>query len=495
MVAVMRNGMVAMEVEIEAEAADDSVNRELCVLVNGSSVGCGPVGARPAQLFTEQLLFPVTVLNQGSKDSWFSVELVDSVPSATGDVTRVIQASTLPIRVRVQSRNEESGSQSLLNSAVATSTPPSMSLVLTLTLRDLPRAASLFASLAHQLKCDNSDEFVGNKNASDAPSEPCWLEELLVVVPDGEAAGVEALIGDDVSGAVRVIREGSLLPKLRAPLDLPWDTYAVAMALKLLVASIVTTDYYITLDADVLVTKRFGPRDLFEFDDATRGAAPRALFVHEPQIVHPHWWAGSAATLNFKDQVPGNDDGALEIGTSSSSSLFDSPAGFGVTPAVLSTGGALMTLASLREAFQQRSEAATEQQHLAWVGQWLSSWGPGKWWSEYTLYALVLQRHLVFQHLHTPSTELTCHSAWFAGDLPWDATAAFRSVPTCFFAVVQSSSGADPSLLAAAVTEELLFLDRDSRSDHQPQTLASIFKQKSKPQIKTVAIDPALPAT
>jgi len=486
---VTSSGLVAMEVEVEADTTDDSVNRELCVLVNGSSVGCGSVDARATHLFTEQLLFPVAVLSQDF-ESWFSVELIDTIPSVHGGNTEVIQASTPPLRVRVQS-HEDTRARSLLNLAVATSAPPSLSFVLTLTLRDLPRAASLFASLAHQLQCDNSDNIADVRNGANDSSEPCWLEELLVVVPGGEAAGIEAMLGDG-SGAVRVVNENSLLPQLEALSNPPWDTYAVAMALKLLVATIVTTDYYVTLDADVLVTKRFGPRDLFEFvttSSSSGAAAPRALFVNEPRSVHPHWWEGSAATLNG---APGKHNGGTPSETDASSSFSDSSVGFGVTPAVLSTGGALMTLASLREAFQQTPEAATEQHsNLAWVGRWLSSWGVGKWWSEYTLYALVLRRHNVFHHLHAASTELTCHSAWFAGDLPWDAAAAFRSDPTCFFAVVQSSSGADPSLLAAAVTEELETLHSGSRRG-QPRTLASIFKQRSEP-LKSVAIEPAFP--
>jgi hypothetical protein len=328
--------------------------------------------------------------------------------------------------------------------------------VLTLTLRDLPRAASLFASLAHQLRCGHSD-------GDSAASEPCWLTELVVVVPDGEAAGIEALLGDR-AGTVRVVQETSLLfgsahAISSAPQNMAsWDTYAVAMSLKLLVANIVRSDFYVTLDADVLVTKRFGPRDLFSFGIG----APRALFVAEPQSVHPHWWAGAAATL---DPLKG---GALE--SSSFDSSLDASARFGVTPAVLSTGGALLNLAKLKEVFHQPGEDASK----AWVGRWLSAWGGGRWWSEYTLYALTLHRHRIFDQLHAPTSSLTCHSAWFASDLPWDAALAFRS-NNCFFAVVQSSSGADPSELAAAVAKELGLLTRNST--RELLTLASIFRQ------------------
>ena len=42
------------------------------------------------------------------------------------------------------------------------------------------------------------------------------------------------------------------------------------MALKLLAAAEVRTDFYLTLDADLVATRRFGPRDLF-FSGGGRG--------------------------------------------------------------------------------------------------------------------------------------------------------------------------------------------------------------------------------
>ena len=63
----------------------------------------------------------------------------------------------------------------------------------------------------------------------------------------------------------------------------------------------------------------------------------------------------------------------------------------------------------------------------------------------------------------------------FAGDLPWDAATAFRERP-CPFAVVQSSSGADPSALAAEVASELK-IGPGGSGELRPQMLpfASIF--------------------
>ena len=35
-----------------------------------------------------------------------------------------------------------------------------------------------------------------------------------------------------------------------------------------------------------------------------------------------------------------------------------------------------------------------------WERTWLGLWGEGRWWSEYTLYSIVLHEHALFDELH-----------------------------------------------------------------------------------------------
>lgn len=70
--------------------------------------------------------------------------------------------------------------------------------------------------------------------------------------------------------------------------------------------------------------------------------------------VHPHWWEGSARLLDYD-----HDDGGK--------------GGFGVTPAVLSTGGALVVLARLREVGGE-----------AWAEHWIGGWADGQWYVSHT---------------------------------------------------------------------------------------------------------------
>jgi len=191
--------------------------------------------------------------------------------------------------------------------------------------------------------------------------------------------------------------------------------YALQMALKLLVARIVRTDYYVTLDADVIATGPVCAEALLP--------GGRAAYAAEPRSVHPHWWDGSAALLGLEPRA------------------FPD-ARFGVTPAVLSTAGALTAVASVR----QRLEEADA---------WLASWRAGSWWSEYTIYRLALDAHRLFDHLHAlPPAPLLCYAVWFPDQLPWNGTAAFLE-DDCVFSLVQSSVGAPVSAVAAEVAAEL----------------------------------------
>jgi len=205
--------------------------------------------------------------------------------------------------------------------------------------------------------------------------------------------------------------------------DPTWPKYALQMAIKLVVSRAVKTDFYVTLDADVVATAHLDAARLLPLG--------RSLYVAEPRSVHPHWWDGSASVL-------GLGAGAL------------SGAAFGVTPALLSTAGARVVLGSLERRLGPN-----------WEGDLLSGWRDGRWWSEYTLYRLALDERRLFDHLHAPeAAAYCCHPVWHDGDLPWDASAAF-STPGCVFSVVQSTTSVRPSRVAGQVHDELERRRRD----------------------------------
>ena len=71
------------------------------------------------------------------------------------------------------------------------------------------------------------------------------------------------------------------------------------MAIKLKVATIVETSFYVTLDADVLAA------DTLLFEDFVREG--RGNYVEEARNSHPMWWEGSKRVLKLEDEVDIND--------------------------------------------------------------------------------------------------------------------------------------------------------------------------------------------
>lgn len=274
--------------------------------------------------------------------------------------------------------------------AVNVDTPPSVAVltaVLTVTLDDAHRAMMLLATAQ------------------------CTLESssltVIAVVPDAEIFAFQAAWKN-----VILVPESTLIGFPRGR-----PGYAVQMALKLLAATLVATDFYVTLDADVIAT-----RPLCEDAAKLLLVEGKGVYTREPKSVHPHWWAGSANLLGLEP-----DD------------FRD--AAFGVTPAVLSTAGALVTLDCIRRALDVR-----EHQH--WTDAWLSKWTPDAFWSEYTIYRLSLDHRRLFDALHVePANPYLCQAVWFDSQLPWQPALAFDD-KECVFSLVQSTAGVPPSDVA-----------------------------------------------
>eukprot|EP01041_Mallomonas_annulata_P009798 gene9798-20386_t len=300
------------------------------------------------------------------------------------------------------------------------------------------------------------------------------VSELLVIVPDRQYSPIrKALIGfqPDFPFLTSIINESALFTSVNKDQILKRSyPYALQMAIKLLVARVVRTDFYMTLDADLVLLRPWTSSDLL------RGSA--ALYRHEGRMgVHPHWWTGSEEILQLRVQQPEQQ-------------------GFGVTPALLNTHGALLTVARIREvhgsdSFEEswvfgfgRLLRMKKEEEGVVTGVSVSDSVTGevvdtedtytdtgiditasnvRRWSEYTLYRLVLDLHELFDTLHFPehvadtdpsappfdtpvrahtsSVRLHCHDIWFAAQLPWNASAARDPTCPCLFSVVQSSTG------------------------------------------------------
>lgn len=164
-------------------------------------------------------------------------------------------------------------------------------------------------------------------------AEPGLLHELLVITPDDEAAELsEALDLDSKSPTslwrnvscrppwpIRVLPDSAVLPTPRAQLVAltPWHEqplgvtqgghvkggrgagYRLQMLLKLGVAQIVETMHYLTLDSDVLVTRKMTIHDLLAYDGTTTDADARARARVQPDPTNQReaWWSAAEALL------------------------------------------------------------------------------------------------------------------------------------------------------------------------------------------------------
>lgn len=410
------------ELGFEEEEVSFAYNAKsnVCLVVNGGICHCVH-----GSIISVEITFPVTC--KVSKSSyWFSIALVDE-STALSSTPILIEKKLLKTSNRIRHM---------------------LTLVLPLTLDDVSRASILLHSF-HLIPANT-------------------VHELLIVVPETQVSIIERSLtghGKYLTFPLRVLSETILFQRPRNV----WaqHPYATQMAIKLLIAQVINTDYYLTLDADLIllhpldITKLIVSVTTEQETAMEEDQAPaKAIYHHEAHTVHPTWWEGSKRLLNV--QIPSERQA------------------FGVTPAILSTWGSLLTVSKLHTAIHTQLPPVSKQQSpeeiivqerqedqekmLRYMPQdqltvaerqrvealWLESLGRDYLlWSEYTLYRSTLDYYHVFAHIHTPETEeiyLHCHNVWFVEQLPWSVEAAKHN-QSCLFSVVQSTTNVSPNFI------------------------------------------------
>ncbi|MCB9653643.1 MAG: hypothetical protein H6729_05885 [Deltaproteobacteria bacterium] len=289
--------------------------------------------------------------------------------------------------------------------------------VLPLTARDVPRAEILFASLRRR--------FDG-------------LGTVFVVVPraqldeigrafrprsDGVGLGLEILPEDEV------VPEFALFPRMHG-----WYKQQL---IKLAIAERVSSAFYLTLDADVVLTRDVSPERL-----CPNGKA--SCFIIEEDL-HPRWYARTARLIDR----PLRQKGIVH----------------NVTPAVLAKDGVRLLTEHFEARWQQRRWARGAR---AWRQRWvrlrlgrrrtdLAGWrlflAAGMRWTEYALYYSFLEAYDLFDRFHERVT--TCvydidRSVWKAGAQAfdnWSPKALFEGEGPPYFVVLQSNTQLPPPVI------------------------------------------------
>lgn len=280
--------------------------------------------------------------------------------------------------------------------------------VLPVTVADMPRARLLLRSLSARFEC---------------------LGTLYVVAPGHQCGAVESGLAGLCAG-VQVLSESEVVPEL-AWLGHVRGWYRQQLV-KLAIANRVSSEFYLTLDADVLCTRRTTLGQLLDHD----GACPRAGVSVLPDS-HPDWYAHSIKVLG----LPAKRTGLLH----------------NVTPALLSREGVLGLQAHLAQRAANKAWASGlrgVKQRAAMARFWLRKpTGFERWrlwlgsstpWTEYALYYSFLESTGRYEAYHF-DTERCLYdvqrSVWKA-DGPnfqeWDPAQVFDCEDGAFFVVVQS---------------------------------------------------------
>jgi hypothetical protein len=207
-------------------------------------------------------------------------------------------------------------------------------------------------------------------------------------------------------------------------------TWYVQQFVKLAVAERVESDFYVTLDADILMTRPT------RFEDLVVGG--RALTRSTNRAVHASWWRASAELLGTEPRL-------------------DAP-GMGVTPAVLSTELVRGLLRELRASYGDPwyrgvVDFIDDQKARGVYDPALPSPVP----TEYTLYYLFAEKHGLTSRYHVMSDALWCEQQVFSESELADLPARLRATHTDpgRFLVLQSVLGLSPERVWQSVSREL----------------------------------------
>lgn len=316
---------------------------QVCFMINGEVCSCYK---QPYQnlvvTMTESCYKKYKELHNYGQVAWLSLELHIPIHDHSNFVpNRMVVSSGVPVRMNC---NGDYNMQDLVT------------LLLPLTIDDLSRASVLLNSLRL------------------VPKRTVY--ELLVFVPEDHLVLMRGALQGmarelDLSFPVNVQSELQLFRSGREHLKQVYP-YAIQMAIKLLAAQIIKTPYYVTLDADIVLLR---PLEIDRILVSMQHEAThkKAVYHFEERSVHENWWSGSERLLgvNYNTSyayhkwrntgtssscINGDDNGCTESAPSTERDHWaaaDIPLvqrldqGFGVTPAVLSTYGSLLTVSHL----------------------------------------------------------------------------------------------------------------------------------------------------
>jgi hypothetical protein len=270
---------------------------------------------------------------------------------------------------------------------------------------------------------------------------------LWIVVPDQDFETLKTLIDDKYCV---ILQESILIPEFKVFPKLTKFTsgWFKQQLIKLAIAEKIETNFYLTLDADVICTKPI------EFTDLVKNGRAVCYVAGDD---HPDWYEWAEKVLNLRAKRHG--------------------IGHGVTPAIFCKEAVLKLQQHLTHLYQQKYFPCHKKRLLKlWMLSFFSTFVPEKlplrdyltsWrtyllhclpWTEYALYYTFLEATDLFQSYHV-EINTNFHSedsVWFREDSQnWDVDKVFAKNSNHFFFVFQSNTDVSADIIWEKVNSYL----------------------------------------
>jgi hypothetical protein len=274
--------------------------------------------------------------------------------------------------------------------------------------------------------------------------DPSSVGHLLIVIPDGVPKAAVTPVtwdGGPIPFETSILHDHQILGQnaWRSRVG-GWYTQQFV---KIGAADHLQSDFYITLDSDVLLTRRTGYDDLIQ-----RG---RAATTEYPRKVHDYWWTASAQVLGTDPRLESD--------------------GMGVTPAVLSVSVARGLMRYLEERYagpwyKGVVEYLDDQKARGLYDPAAQSSTP----TEYTLYYLFAEMQGWVSRYHVKSDSLWCPQQIFRPEELRELTVRLNAAKAGAgrFLVLQSVLRMSPEWVWKRVSVELELASSSERTSAVP---------------------------
>lgn len=250
----------------------------------------------------------------------------------------------------------------------------------------------------------------------------CWI-----ITKDDEFKKISQLITDP---QFCILRETELIPELKFKIRFHNRKWYKQQLIKLGIANRVKTAFYLTLDADIILTKNLKASDLITNN--------RAICCTDTTNLHPLWYTNAERVLKLKRRTWVSHH---------------------VTPVILNREAVLKMQQYIEgiAPFWYTKNRALRQ----WITGFMRRPNFKTWtyyllrqipWTEYSLYYTYLEATDQFEQYHYYAKDqgslYSTHSLWFKEQIAsWTPEAAFQADDPSFFIVIQSNTHLNPKLI------------------------------------------------